>query len=89
MPIKLTRAMFGAGWQLADSPAFGLLSGQMRFGDDRVVHNGGWYDGRGEKLGWGDFGKRDGARVAREIADGETFYVLLEHDSFLLDHAIR
>jgi len=66
----------------ADPPAvlFGLKRGQLRH--NRLVKNGGWYNERGEKLGWGDLSPDDFRRIRRELEDDERFIVLGEGDSF-------
>ena len=60
----------------------GIVSGQMR-GDD-FVHNGGWYNAEGEKIGWGDLSKEDLERIVKHMAGEltEVFVVMGEHDSF-------
>ena len=59
---------------------FGLSCGQMRSQD--FVHNGGWYNRLGEKLGWGDLSPEDVQRISHEVADEELFIILYESDSF-------
>ena len=59
---------------------YGLATSQMRTQD--LVHNGGWYNRAGEKLGWGDLSPEDFRRISREIPEGELFIVLSEYDSF-------
>ena len=58
----------------------GLRSGQLRADD--FVHNGGWYNDRGEKLGWGDLSPSDVLRIVQSLEPGDAFYVLSEQDSF-------
>lgn len=59
---------------------FGLRCGQMR--TRRVVHNGGWYNRNGEKLGWGDLSNEDLRQIATGLEGGEVFIVLPETESF-------
>lgn len=63
-----------------DLKGFGLCEEQTRF--NKTVHNGGWYNAAGEKIGWGDLSNDDLRRLAAELPEGEIFVVLGEHDSF-------
>lgn len=54
-------------------------SGQMRM--KNLIHNGGWYNQDGEKLGWGDLAATDLNRIATLLTPGEVFITLGEHDS--------
>lgn len=63
-----------------DCRLFGLRQNQMRMDD--FVHNGGWYNSQGEKIGWGDLSPNDIVRLSQELEDGEDFYVLGEQDSY-------
>lgn len=63
-----------------DCRLFNLRSGQMRMDD--FVHNGGWYNSNGEKIGWGDLSPHDINKLTAELEDGEDFYVLGEQDSY-------
>jgi len=63
----------------APAPLMGLTDGQMRCPD--TIHNGGWYNGRCEKVGWGDLNKEDFRRIKAELPFGEAFVVLCEDDS--------
>ena len=78
----LTAGMYGTEFD-PKSHEFGLACGQMRGGIDRVVHNGGWYNKAGEKLGWGDLSQKDLVRVAKSLPVGEMFIVLYEQESFI------
>ncbi|MBI2633602.1 MAG: hypothetical protein HYW78_04460, partial [Parcubacteria group bacterium] len=60
---------------------FGLRNEQMRY-KDKIMHNAGWYNAQGEKLGWGDLSAEDFKNIESEIADGELFITLYEHDAF-------
>ena len=44
---------------------FGLRCGQLR--GKQVAHNGGWYNGLGEKIGWGDLSQDDLSRIASQL----------------------
>jgi len=59
---------------------FGLTEGQLRFED--IVHNGSWYNDRGEKLGWGDLNPQDLKNIANGLVEGESFYILSESVSY-------
>lgn len=76
---RLTKGLFGHGFRSA-SNLFGLRCGQLRGHD--FVHNGGWYNRGGEKLGWGDLAPDDFLRISNELEDGELFIILYESDSF-------
>lgn len=56
-----------------------LKSSQMRSND--LVHNGGWYNREGQKLGWGDLSPRDLMYIAEVLKSDEILIVLGEHDS--------
>lgn len=57
---------------------FGLRNGQMHHLQTRLVHNGGWYNNHGEKIGWGDLSDKDFQRISRGLKTGEVFVVLGE-----------
>jgi len=78
---QLTIGMYGTEFQLGRNP-FGLRCGQMHVADDRIVHNGGWYNAHGEQLGWGDLSPKDFLRISRELEDSELFIVLSEWNAF-------
>jgi hypothetical protein len=46
------------------------------------VHNNGWYNKVGEKLGWGDLSPEDFRKISLELEKGELFIILSESDSF-------
>ena len=62
------------------SGLFGLYEGQIR--GSSVVHNGGWYNNLGEKIGWGDLSEKDLQKISRDLKSDEAFIVLGEHESF-------
>lgn len=74
---RLTKGMYGYPQQ---SKLFGLSDGQCLSRD--FVHNGGWYNKLGEKLGWGDLSLSNIKRISEELEEGELFIVLSEQDSF-------
>jgi hypothetical protein len=76
---QLTKGLYGHQFERA-SNLFGLSCGQIRGKD--FVHNGGWYNKLGEKLGWGDLSTDDFFRIRRELEEGEMFIILDESDSF-------
>jgi hypothetical protein len=49
---------------------------------DDFVHNGGWYNLQGEKLGWGDLSLSDVVTLRDGLAPGEGFIILPESASF-------
>lgn len=62
---------------------FGITTGQIRsHSGGELVHNGGWYDISGAKVGWGDLTEDDLRRISAELREGEKFIVLGEQDSF-------
>ena len=79
MAQQLTKGIYGHEFK-PSSDLFGLRCGQIRGKD--FVHNGGWYNKQGEKLGWGDLSPADFLRISNEVADGEFFIILYESDSF-------
>src|ERR1700686_2213735 len=76
---QLTKGMYGDQFK-RESRLFGIACGQMRAAE--LVHNGGWYNKDGEKLGWGDLSLSDMDRIASELEEGELFVILGEQDSF-------
>jgi len=78
---RLTKGMFGEEFGPVPATAlFGLSCGQVRSRD--FVHNGGWYNRDGEKLGWGDLTLADFQRIAEGLQGDELFIILSENDSF-------
>ena len=78
---QLKMGMYGTKFQIGRN-LFGLRCGQMHVADDRVVHNGGWYNVSGEQLGWGDLAPKDFLRISRELEGDELFVVLNERNAF-------
>lgn len=79
MKTPLTAGMFGHEFS-PKSPRFDLRCGQLRHNERS--HNGGWYNSKGEKLGWGDLDDRDLKAIADDLEPGEVFVVLSESASF-------
>ena len=77
--MRLTKGMYGREFK-PESELFGIRCGQIRA--RTIVHNGGWYNQRGEKLGWGDLSPEDFQRISDGLENGELFIVLYESDSF-------
>ncbi|MFA5830562.1 MAG: hypothetical protein WC878_01905 [Candidatus Paceibacterota bacterium] len=78
---QLVKGMYGSE-RKPTGDLFGLRCGQERF-KNRIIHNGGWYNQAGEKLGWGDLSREDFERISKELDyGGELFIVLNSHDSF-------
>ena len=77
--VQLTKGMYGHEFKPA-SDQFGIRCGQC-CGKD-FVHNGGWYNRDGEKLGWGDLSPADFLKISNEVEDDELFIILTEQDSF-------
>jgi len=46
------------------------------------VHNGGWYNKAGEKLGWGDLSVKDMKYICDSLNADELFIILGEQESF-------
>jgi hypothetical protein len=77
--MRLVKGLYGHEFR-NESTLFGLRCGQMRADD--IIHNGGWYNRQGEKLGWGDLSETDLYRIAAELEPGELFIVLPEGASY-------
>lgn len=75
----LTPGIYGEEFRPKVGP-FGFRCGQMRA--NRVVHNGNWYNKKGEKIGWGDLSEDDLQTISLQIDDNELFVILGEHDGF-------
>lgn len=63
-------------WMLAR----GCTSGQVRMRE--TVHNGGWYNATGEKIGWGDLNQDDIDQIAQRLPKDGVLFILGEQDSF-------
>lgn len=77
---QLTKGMYGTEFERTGN-TFGLRCGQMH-SEGKVTHNSGWYNKKGEKLGWGDLSADDFRRISIELDESEVFLVLSERDSF-------
>ncbi|MCH7759484.1 hypothetical protein IID20_03945 [Patescibacteria group bacterium] len=64
---------------------FGLNPGQMRFGDDKIGHNNGWFNKIGERLGCGDLGVKDFKEITTKLNNDELFIVLSEASTNFLN----
>lgn len=76
--MKLQPGMFGR--EFSPTECMGLRCGQIR-GED-FVHNGGWYNARGEKIGWGDLSFNDMVLLSSRLDHDDVFVILSESDSF-------
>lgn len=67
-----------------DSPMmigrFNIHNEQKRTRD--FIHNGGWYDKTGKKIGFGDLDISDLKYIRDNLQEGEIFIILGESDSF-------
>lgn len=79
--MKLVQGMFSNGFDRKPSP-LGLRCDQMRNMFETLSRNAGWYNNRGEKIGYGDLSFDDALRIAIELDEGEYFVLLGEEDSF-------
>lgn len=77
----MSRLVQGMYSNPARQELFGLHAGQIRYRRD-LVHNGGWYNEHGEKLGWGDLSAKDMNRISAELENDELFIVLDEASSY-------
>ena len=75
----LTKGLWGARNSGNGCQLLGMHHGQMR--PDRLVHDAGWYNQRGESLGWGDLGPVDFSVIRDNITAGEMFIALSERNS--------
>lgn len=57
-------------------PILNLQTGTWRV--DNFIHHGGWYNSRGEEIGWGDLSKADVRRILTLLDEGEVFLVIPE-----------
>ena len=82
--MRLLPGIFGTEFNPPppDKRLFGLRSGQMRSYPGKIGHNSGWYNHRGEKIGWGDLSQEDADRISLGLQDDEAFIILSESDSF-------
>ena len=74
----LTLGMYGSEFNAKHH--YGLYCGQMNSGVKG--HNAGWYNARGEKLGWGDLSEANVEKLMDRLPVGECFFVLSESDSY-------
>lgn len=82
MQERLTIGCYGSEFGLKPENApFGLAAGQMRV-DGKIAHNHGWYNLKGEKLGFGDLSVADARKIMSELLMHEAFITLCEGDSW-------
>jgi hypothetical protein len=60
--------------------ALGIYEGNCVTKD--TVHNGGWYDIRGVKVGWGDLSPKNIEALRTAIGADDVLFVLSEQDSY-------
>lgn len=77
LPKIGTEGVLTSSWM----EAHGCKSGQMR-GTGHRIHNGGWYNAAGEKIGWGDLEDDDLQRLADAMPRHGVLFILGEQDSF-------
>ncbi len=58
----------------------GLINGLVR--KDDFIHNGGWYNKKGEKLGWGDLSVDDFRKISSNLVGSDLFIILNENAAF-------
>lgn len=56
---------------------FGLSYGQIK--SDAILHNAGWFNNQGEKLGYGDISYNDIENIQKDLFDDECFILLSEN----------
>jgi hypothetical protein len=76
--VQLTQGVYGNERNPVIGP-FGLHWGQTRRGCKLKMKNALWYNRIGEMIGAGDLSTKDFQRVAKELDDGELFFVV--HDT--------
>ncbi len=81
MANRLVPGMYGRQ-DFSKVGLFGLVRGQISPRKLKLVHNGGWYNHLGQKIGWGDLSSKDFRRISSGLKKGELFIVLSEKDSF-------
>jgi hypothetical protein len=73
--MRLVKGLYQSLWVAG---LFGLIRGQVRSYD--LVHNGAWYNGLGQRIGWGSLSPEDLLSIAGGLQSDEQFYVLPEAD---------
>lgn len=81
MANRLVPGMYGRQ-DFSKVGLFGLVQGQISPRTLKMVHNGGWYNHLGQKIGWGDLSSKNFRRISAGLRRGELFIVLSEKDSF-------
>lgn len=78
--MLLTKGIYGSEFSGKTGP-LGMRCGQMR-PNKGLRGNAGWYNHKGEKLGFGDISLSDLERIRKEIPAGEMFVIMGESDSY-------
>jgi hypothetical protein len=74
----LTKSVYGLETDPNKTP-FKLINGQQKL--NGIISSAGWFNGKGERLGYGDLSLKDIHRISKNIPDNEMFYVLSEVDA--------
>jgi hypothetical protein len=74
----LTKSVYGLETDPNKTP-FKLINGQQKL--NGIISSAGWFNGKGERLGYGDLSIKDINRISKNIPDNEMFYVLSEVDA--------
>lgn len=81
MDMSLTKGLYSKN--LGTPKRFGLVLGRIVYNREiRICKNAGWYNKKGEKLGWGDLETNDLIRIASNLQDDELFIILPELKSY-------
>jgi len=75
--MSLTKAMYGD----LNCNMFGLTYGQIR--TDALIQSAGWFNNKGEKLGYGDLNLQDLIRIRKEILSEEGEFIILSEGNSL------
>lgn len=78
---QLVKGMYGHEFSPTRNAPFGLMCGQMR-ARSSFGHNAGWYNKKGEKLGFGDLNGKDIQNIQNGLEQDELFIILSELASF-------
>lgn len=79
---RLSKGCFGNQFKGEKVSGFEFLHcGQIR-SKEHFGHNAGWYNKKGEKIGWGDLDVKDIKSLMKTLQKDELFITLGEHDSF-------
>ena len=75
---RLTKGMYEYNKSIPTSNLFNLRHCQISPKGIKIVHNGGWYNKFGERLGCGDLSTEDFQRISKKLRKDELFIVLTE-----------